>query len=372
MRRSTIRLLAVIAPVLMFAPNLAAKEFVFGSWLGAKHPVNVHGLAPYFEMLKEATGGEVSWKLVAGAQLANGPGTPEAVANGLMDGGITMAPYQPSMLPNTNLIFSHTLPESDVLAATGAMNETLMLGCPGCRSEFEANNAVGFGGYATTPYKFMCRGQPRHAADMTGLKERSSGGGVNITQIAGATPVSMPPSDATTALERGTIDCVLGAVSWLRSYGYIDVVETVIDSPMGMAGPPVLMYLNRDAWTGMTPEQRAAHIRLVPALVTGAVIDGQVRIDDAVVAEAKAKGIVFVPDGPEWTAIMAERDRQQRSINLENARTNGASEPETVLAFYVAAFDRWKRLIAENGANADTFRDLLWKEVYSKVDPERL
>ena len=372
MKRPISRLSAAIALWIAAGSPLLAKEYIFGSWFGANHPVNVHGLAPYFAKLTEATGGSVSWKLVPGAQLANGPGTPEAVANGLMDGGITMAPYQPSMLPSTNFIFSHTLPEADVLAASGAMNETLMLGCPGCRKEFQANNAVGFGGYAPTPYKFMCRGKPREIADMAGLKVRSSGGGVNITQIVGATPVSMPPSDATPALERGTIDCVLGAVSWLKSYGYIDVVETVIDSPMGMAGPPVLMYLNRDAWTGMTPEERAEHIRLVPVLVAGAVIGGQIEIEETVVADAKAKGITFVPDSPEWSAVMAERDRQQRTINLANARKAGASEPEAVLEFYVSAFDRWKTLIRENGTDSATFQKLLWDEVYSKIDPDSL
>jgi TRAP-type C4-dicarboxylate transport system substrate-binding protein len=289
-----------------------------------------------------------------------------------MDGGITMAPYQPRMLPNTNLIFSQSLPGADALAATGAMNETLMLGCPGCRAELEANDAVGFGGYSTTAYKFMCRGKPRTVADMAGLKIRGSGGGVHIVQIAGATAVSMPPSAATTALERGTIDCVLGAVSWLKSYGYMDVAETVIDSPMGIAGPPILMYLNRDVWKSMSPEERATHIRFAPDLVTGAVIDGQIDIDDAVVAEAKAKGIVFVPDSAEWAAIMVERDRQQRAINLDNARSNGATGSEAVLDFYLSAFDKWQKLIAEKGSDSATFRKLLWDEVYSKVDPESL
>jgi TRAP-type C4-dicarboxylate transport system substrate-binding protein len=353
-------------------PPLAAKELIYGSWFGVTHPVNVHALAPYFERLNEATSGAVAWKLVPGAQLANGPGTPEAVGSGLMDGGITIAPYQPSMLPNTNLIFSHSLPGADALAATGAMNETLMLGCPGCRAEFEANHAVGFGGYSTTPYNFMCRGKPRKVADMAGLKVRGSGGGVNIVAIAGATAVSMPPSDATTALERGTLDCVLGAVSWLKSYGYMDVVETVIDSPMGMGGPPILMYLNRDAWKAMSAEDRAMHVRLAPGLVAGAVIGGQIEIETAVVADAKARGITFVPDSAEWAAIMVERDRQQRAINLENARANGAANPEAVLDFYLAAFEKWKALIAAQGRDTATFQKLLWDEVFSKVDPESL
>jgi len=372
MRRLTGKVTAALVAILLATTPAMAKEYIFGSWFGVNHPVNVHALAPYFEKLNETTNGSVAWKLVPGAQLSNGPGTPEAVGSGLMDGGITMAPYQPSMLPSTNSIFSHSLPGNDVLAATGAMNETLMLGCPGCRAEFEANGAVGFGGYSTTPYRFMCRGKLRKVADMAGLKVRGSGGGVNIVRIAGATPVSMPPSDATTALERGTLDCVLGAVSWLKSYGYMDVAETVIDSPMGMGGPPILMYLNRDVWNSMSADDRAAHIRLAPGLVAGAVIEGQIEIDVAVTAAAKARGIIFVPDSAEWAAIMVERDRQQRGINLENAKANGAEGAGAVLDFYLAAFEKWKKLIAAKGSDSATFRKLLWDEVYSKVDPDSI
>ena len=36
------------------------------------------------------------------------------------------------------------------------------------------------------------------------------------------------------------------------------------------------------------------------------------------------------------------------------------------------AYEKWKGLIAEHGDDRETFRQLLWDEVYSKVDPEAL
>lgn len=363
--------LAALAGFALSGPALA-DEFVYGSWFGVNHSVNTQGLAPYFDLLREKSGGEIDWDLVPGAQLASGPGTPEAVSTGLMDGGVAIAPYQPRMFPNTNFVFAHSLPGDDALAATGAMNETVMLGCPGCQEEYRRNNAVGFGGYSTTPYLFMCRDMVDEVADLKGLKVRASGGGVKISEIAGATPVSMSPAEATTALERGTLDCVLGAVSWLRSYGYQDVVKSVVDSPMGMGGPPILMFVNRDSWASMTPEMRAMHIELAPDLVAGAAYDGQVMYDAGIIEAAKAAGVTFTEGGDDFAQVMATHDQNQRAGNLAAAEAAGATGSQAVLDYYTAAYERWQTLLDESGRDRDSFRNLLWTEVYSKVDPEAL
>jgi TRAP-type C4-dicarboxylate transport system substrate-binding protein len=347
-------------------------DLVYGSWLGNNNQTHERALIPYFDMVREATGGEVNWELVPGGQLANGPATPEAVGSNLMDAGLVMAPYQPSMLPATNLIFSQSLIGDDYLASVGAMNEAVMLGCPDCRDEYERNDAVAFAGYGTSPYLFMCRGDVATVEDLQGLKVRGSGGGVNIIELIGATPVSMPPSEATSALERGTIDCVLGAVAWLRSYGYMDVTDSVIEAPMGMGGPPMMMHVNRGVWDSLTPEQRQAHIDAAPDLITLTTYDAQMALDQEVKDAALAEGIAFHPGGEPFDAIMVQRDEIQYGLNADNARNAGVENPEAILDAYLAAYEKWKTLIDEQGKDRETFRRLLWDEVYSKVDPEAL
>ncbi len=366
------KIAALTAAACFAVTSVSAEDFIYGSWFGTKHSVNVYGLQAYFDLLREETGGEINWELVPGAQLASGPGTPEAVRDGLMDGGIAIAPYQPRLMAATNTIFSHSLLGDDVLAASGAMNEAILLGCPECRAEYDALNAVAFAGYATTPYKFMCSTEVNTVEDLAGLKVRASGGGVNISEIAGATPVSMSPAEATSALERGTLDCVLGAVSWLRSYGYMDVAKTVVDSPMGMGGPPIMMFLNRDAWERMTPEMRAKHVELAPDLVTGATYDGQLAYDNEIIEAAKAAGVTFTPDNEGFANLMVQRDAQQIEINLANAAEAGVEDAQGILNYYTAAYDKWKALLDDQGHDRDTFRRLLWEEVFSKVDPESL
>lgn len=369
-----IKTISALAVAAAFAagPGMA-RELIYGSWLGANNDTNLKALQPYFDKVKEATNGSIEWTLVPGAQLANGPATPEAVESALMDAGLVMAPYQPSMLPATNMIFSQSLIGDDYLASVGAMNEAVMLGCPDCTEEYHENNAVAFAGYGTSPYLFMCRGDVPDMDSLKDKKVRASGGGVNIVELIGATPVSMPPSEATSALERGTIDCVLGAVAWLKSYGYMDVVGSVINAPMGMGGPPMMMYVNRDAWAAMTPEERKAHIELAPDLVEMTVFDAQIPVDNETIENAKAKGIKFYDGGAPFEDIMNQRDEIQYKLNVETAEGNGISDAKGIMDAYLAAYDKWKGIIDnEVGDDRQKFRDALWREVYSKVDPENL
>jgi len=365
---------AVVAILAMTGVGSAAQaaDFVYGSPFGANHTVNEMGMAPYFKMLAEKTNGEVNWDLVVGGQLSGIPGTPESVGVGVMDGGIAIAPYAPREMAATNTIFSYSLLGDDTLAAAGAMNETIALGCPQCQDEYKKLGAVGFAGYATSPYLFICKPEVKTVEDLKGLKVRASGAGVSITKIAGATPVTMSPGEATTALERGILDCVLGAPSWLSSYGYWDVASTIIDSPMGMGGPPVLAFFNRDAWKSMTPEMRQAHVDLAPDLVAGAVYDAQVEADGAIIEEAKAKGISFTPDNAGFADLMIKLDAGQREMVIKNSKDAGVPDPEKILDFYVASYAKWQELLNEKGHDRAAFRQLLWDEIYSKVDPEAL
>lgn len=349
-----------------------ADKFVYSFWFGANHTANTMALQPYLKMLREESGGKIDWDLVPGAQLASGPGTPEAVGEGLIDAGLAIAPYQPKLMAATNTIFAYSLLGRDTLAAAAAMNEAVMLGCPQCQEEYHRMNGVGFAGYATTPYVFMCRQVIKSVEDLKGLKVRSSGAGVIISEIAGATPVSMSPGDATTGLERGTLDCVLGAVSWLKSYSYIDVVKSVVDSPMGTGGPPLLMFVNRDVWQGMTPEMRALHIKHAPDLIAGASFDAQMTNDAKIFETAREAGLTITPDDEGFQSLMTELDKRQRQSVIEHSKAAGVKNPGKILDFYLASYDRWQKLLDEKGRDRDTFVRLLWDEIYSKVDPETL
>ncbi len=152
----------------------------------------------------------------------------------------------------------------------------------------------------------------------------------------------------------------------------MDVTDSVIEAPMGMGGPPMMMYVNRGVWESLTPEQRQAHIDHAPDLVELTVYDAQMALDQEVKEAAIENGVTFVEGGEPFDEIMRQRDEIQYGLNADNARDAGVEDPEAILDAYLAAYEKWKGLIAEHGDDRETFRQLLWDEVYSKVDPEAL
>ncbi|MGP1680222.1 MAG: TRAP transporter substrate-binding protein DctP, partial [Burkholderiales bacterium] len=233
-----------------------ARDLIYGSWIGAKSTTNTITMTRYFEKIKKDTNGAISFKLLAGGQVATANGTVEAVKNGTIDAGHAIAPYVPATLPATNMIFNTNSLGDDSIAASGALVETMLLHCPQCLEEYRKNNAVSFTGYSTAPYELLCTKPFKTVAELKGVKVRSSAGGIHIMNIAGATPVAMTVPAGVEAMQRGTVDCSWAALSWLTNYGYIDVTKYVLDYPLGMAGPPMPFYLNRKVWESMTPAQR--------------------------------------------------------------------------------------------------------------------
>lgn len=364
--------IAAAAAVAALSGPVKAKELVYGSWLSPKHSVMRLSLPGYFAAIKKETNGAIAWKIVAGGQLVDGKGTLPAIRDGLIDGGFQIAPYVPRDLPATNMIFSTTVAGENVLAASAAMMETVLLHCPQCIAEYKKNHAVALAGYATTPYMLMCRQPVKTVADLKGLKVRASGGGVYIMRDAGATPVAMSPAGATTALERGALDCVHGSASWLRSFGYQDVAKYLLEYPLGMGGPAMHVFIGRKAWNGMTRAQKQAHIDNAARAVATATILGYMEQDEKVIAAAKKNGLKTFPGGADFKALMDRRLKEQRALNLATARKSHVKNAGAILDAFDASLKKWDGLVKGVGHDVDKYTALMQREIYSKVNPDKI
>lgn len=356
------------AAAVAFALPASAGELTYGSWVGPSHGVMVHGLTPLFDGVAADTGGDTTWTLLAGGQVVKGNTTLAGLRDGLIDAGFVLAPYTPSDLPATNLVFSTLVFGRDIVAAAGAMNETVMLHCPECLAEAKENNAVFLAGYAASPYVMICREPVTSAEDVKGLKVRASGGGVKVMEIAGATPVAMSPAEATEALQRGAIDCVLGSPAWLQSYGYQDVAKNVLDFPFGMGGPAMHVVLSRTAWDAMSDEAKAAHIKYAPASIAAATLIAYVEKDAEVIAAAKDQGVNFVEGGADFAAIADTYDAQQREANIAAATEFGVENAEEIVTAFETALEKWQGLSVEIGTDVGKFAEALDREIYQKLE----
>lgn len=365
-------IIAAAAFGILAAPAANARELIYGAWVSPKHPVMSTALPYLFRGVAKDTNGAVKWKMVAGGQLVNGKSTLGGIRDGLIDAGMSIPPFSPKHLPATNSVFSSLVFGDDIVAAGGASTEMVMLHCPECKAEIKKNKAVFLGGYAPSPFMVMCRDKITTLAELKGKKIRTSGGGNMLMKLAGATPVAMTPAGATTALQRGTIDCVHGSPSWLKSYGYQDVAKHIINYPLGMPGPILSMLLNRKTWNGMTLAQKKAHLKYAPRVVAESVITAYQKRDAAILANAKKVGVTLYNVGPEFDALVEKQLKGQRKKNISNARKFGVKDPESIADAYEKLLKKWRGLSKQIGSDIAKYEAVLQREIYDKVDVNKL
>jgi TRAP-type C4-dicarboxylate transport system substrate-binding protein len=358
---------AMGAGIALAGSQSAAQDFVYGSWIPEAEYTNRVALPKAFEEIAAET--DVNWRLVPGGQLVNPVDTWDAVEAGLVQGGMGIASYVPSVVPTINVIYQTVLPGTETLAAGGAALETLMLDCPACMQELKDLNMVSLAGWDTSPYYLGCTQPVDSVDDMAGLKIRATGGNVRLMEAGGATPVAATLVEAINLLQTGAIDCIFGVPNWYRSFGYADFITHHTDYPMGMTGPATGWLMNRDAWLSLDEEEQRLHMEK-GAMVSAMQALGQfVQEADEVLAWAVSdKGVEIVDaEGEGFAQLMEEFVAAQDQAVIEAATGQGVENPEEIIATYRENFEKWKGL-TEGVETIEGLTQLYWDEVFSEVD----
>jgi TRAP-type mannitol/chloroaromatic compound transport system substrate-binding protein len=94
-------------------------------------------------------------------------------------------------------------------------------------------------------------------ADLQGLKLRTAGAWLEISQGMGAASVTMPGGDTYPALERGTIDATEWGTLWEDiSPGFHRVTKYVIIPGVHQPTAPFELVVNKDAWAELSAEDQ--------------------------------------------------------------------------------------------------------------------
>jgi TRAP-type C4-dicarboxylate transport system substrate-binding protein len=359
---------------LLASPAASAAELVFGNWTPAQEYQNRVAMPEVFRGIEKDTKGAVKWKLIAGGQIADGKTTFTAVKDGLMQAGLAIVTYVPNALPSVYAIYSTAIfGESDPVAASAATLETMFLHCPSCIEEMKAHNAVNVAGWTTSAYQLTCREPLRTMADLKGKRVRATGGNAEMLKMAGMVPVGATLVEAVGLLQRGGIDCQHGIMDWNRTFGYADVAKYVMDYPLGLTGPALGFYINRDTWKTFTPEQKKAHLKygawLSAKMAIGNFI---VSNEDALNGIVKSKGVQVVKVGNAFDPVVANYRKAQRETNIATGKKFGVKDPAAIIDYYEAAVERWRVKSKAIGRDVDKFVDALNAEIFSKVDVEKL
>ncbi len=349
----------------------AAAELVYGSWTPAQEYQNRVVMPELFRNIEKDTDGAIKWKLIAGGQIADGKTTFTAVKDGLMQAGLAIVTYVPNAIPSVYAIYSTLIfGENDPVAASGAALETMYLHCPSCLEEFKAFNAVGLSGWTSSAYVLTCREPIRTVAELKGKRIRATGGAAEMFKLAGAVPVGATLVEAVGLLQRGGLDCQYGIYDWLRTFGYADVAKYVMDYPLGISGPAIGMFLNRDSWKSFTLEQKRIHVKYAAWLSAKMAIGNFViSNEDALATVIKDKGVQRIK--VDFDAIPANYKKVQREANIATAKNFGVKDPAPIIDYYEQAVERWRPRSKQIGRDIDKFTDVLDREVFSKLDPNK-
>jgi TRAP-type C4-dicarboxylate transport system substrate-binding protein len=366
--------LSIIAFSALLAAPAGAQELVFGNWTPAQEYQNRVAMPEMFRNIDKDTNGAIKWKLIAGGQVADAKATFSAVKDGLMQAGLGIVTYVPNALPSVYAIYSTAIfGESDPVAASAATLETMFLNCPSCIEELKSHNAVNLAGWTTSAYQLTCREPMRTLADLKGKRVRATGGNAELLKQAGMVPVGATLVEAVGLLQRGGLDCQHGVVDWLRTFGYADVAKHVMDYPLGMSGPAIGFFMNRDTWNGFSPDQKKAHAKAA-AWLTAKMAIGNFIISNEQSLEMirKDKGVQLVAVGKEFDPIPAQFKVAQRETNIATAKNFGVKDPAAIIDFYEKAVEKWRARSKEIGRDIDKFAAVIESEIFAKVDLGKL
>lgn len=366
-----------VARIVMVAATLAAasatalaqgKPLAYSSYLPPTHPSNNYGLAPFFKAVDQVTRGSLKIELHPGGVLVGGKGTLSAIRDGLVDGGFVVSLYAQNEIPVNTMLSDLALLSSDPMATMGAVNETVLLGCPECLQEYKKYKTVYMGAYSTTPYRMMCKKPLAALADLKGLKMRAAGTVYSRWANAlGGVPVNIPNAEAYEALERGQLDCVIGAVGWMQSLSLWDQTKNVVDLPMGAYFGGAFVAWNESSWRSIKAEDRATLAKLLPTMLANLAV-GYQKDDDDVFAAAKAKGVVIRKADAALMSLLAEYKQGEIRNAAEAARKRGVKNPDPVIRKFIANMAKWEAIVTRIGHDRAKFEEALRTEIYDKVN----
>ncbi len=369
-------LASAAAAILASAGGASAKELIYGSGIPAKSDQMNIGMKTYAEDVAKASDGAFTLKVLAGGQVVSLYNTLAALRDGTIDAGFIVPTFTRKELKHVNVIYDTEVFGTDPAAITGAANETLLLDCPSCLGDFRANKAVYLASFGNNNKGLICRNEVKTVADVKGLKVRAVGATTRLIAEMGAVPVVMSPPDATTALERGTVDCVHGVVTWLKNFGYWDVAKYMLETPLGSPRTISSIVYGRQAWDAMSPVEKKIAIDAVPMHLARMVYLVNVEADRLIKEKAiKEKHVVFHEGGKDFHDLLQSFQAKEKVLipQLDQEKL-GVANAQEIFAAFLKNLDKWEKRAKEANLKNDmnAMAAAYKQEIYDKLDLSKL
>lgn len=355
--------------VAMATPAAAGNvDLQYGAYGSPSSTLVAHGVIPFLETAKEASGGTISYTLHAGGALVGTSTMLPGIRDGLVDGGQLLAVYFPSELPTINLAMGlGPSLDSHPVAIGAAITDFALTACDECIDEFEQWNVQFLGGYSTSPYSLLCTAPHRSLVDLAGKRVRAAGVWGRLADRLGMIPVNLTIGDTYEGLQRGQLDCTFGAPGWLESFSMADVAPNVILLNFGLSFSGPITNVSSSTWAALDDDQKNA-LKAGAALAVVRATQAYIDEDDAVLSQAPDRGWTVVEPEPEVLAALDGFSDEMRQFIIDRAVERGQNNAEEIVDRFLRVLEKWEAKIASADGDEEVIVRMLEEEVYSHLE----
>lgn len=195
------------------------------------------------EEVESRTGGRIDVQTYPGSTLLGAKNMWSGVIQGQADIGCISLAYQPGVFPMMS-VFEQPIGFTSATAASKALWELYAKRMP---KEFDRVKVLTL--FTSAPSNIMCKKPVKALSDLSGIELRASGGASKVLELLGATPVSMPASEAPEALQKGLIKGILSSFDMLKDFNFAEHLrhQTVTNFVVY----PFAVIMNRDKWNAL-------------------------------------------------------------------------------------------------------------------------
>ena len=334
------------------------------------HPAANPLYSTFATLLPEETNGELTGT-VLGPEVVNIVQVRQALQSDLAQVGNLLPLFVPADVPNTaltaDLAFLATTPHAMAAAVT-----EYVVTCEDCQSEFKAMGGVFLGAGSSDVYLLLTTKPVRTRADLQGLRLRSGGAPfARWAETMGAAPAQVAVSDQFESISQGVLDGTMGSLSDLIAYRLVDVVDYIVELPLGTYHTTSNFTVASGTWQQLSAETRAGMTRAANRASAAFTQNwGYERAEQAREAASEA-GIEVLQVDQDLLDATDEFRQADIAAAIEVATSQlGVNDAETKIERFRELVDKWTAIVEELDGDVDAIAARIQEEVWDQVDYE--
>lgn len=320
--------------------------------------------------IEEKSGGSMTVRVFPQTLLKHKE-VPTGIRDGVGDMGLIVHPYFPAEFPEANYVADFSLFTSNNFAAAGAATEYIM-NCASCMQDWKKFGHIYLGNIANAPYSLLTKEPIVTLADIKGKKIRSGGAAWGRwIEAMGGVKVSIAASEAYQALSQGVLDAHTHSIGSLVDQGLADVVNYVIDIPLGVYLGASINF-SAKTWQKLSDENQQVIYDLAPYMMARYVTGLRASTDKVRKTLDSLNITLLKPSTELLDASQAFLAKDIATVADLGSKNYGITDTKEKADRIVKLLAKWEKLTANMSTDYKALGDLYRDEIFAKHDMKKL